>query len=56
MMEQDGNTPLHIAAAYGHIQIASLLIGNGADINSKDVVSILLYIYVTIYDISSILI
>ena len=44
MMGQDGYTPLHIAAEYGHTEIASLLIGNGADIDSKDEVSILVYI------------
>ena len=48
MMGQDGHTPLHIAAFHGHTEIVSLLIGNGADINSKDRVSILVYIYVTI--------
>ena len=44
MMGQDGDTPLHWAADKGHTEIASLLIGNGADINSKNNVSILVYI------------
>ena len=48
MMGQRGYTPLHIAAEKGHTEIASLLIGNGADVNSKSNVSILVYIYVTI--------
>ena len=48
MMGQDGYTPLHGAAKKGHTEIASLLIGRGADINSKDNVSILVYINVTI--------
>ena len=42
-MGQDGCTPLNIAAANRRTEIASLLIGNGADINSKDKVSILVY-------------
>ena len=48
MMGQDGHTPLHKAAEKGHTEIASLLIGHGADISSKDKVRILVYIYVTI--------
>ena len=44
MMGQGGYTPLHYAAENGHTEIASLLIGNGADINRKDYVSILVYI------------
>ena len=39
MMVQDGYTPLHCAAQKGHIEIASLLISNGADIHSKEKVS-----------------
>ena len=48
MTGQNGDTPLHCAAEKGHTEIASLLIGNGADIHSKGYVSILVYIYVTI--------
>ena len=48
MMEQEGYTPLNYAAQHGHTEIASLLIVTGADINSKNKVSILVYIYVTI--------
>ena len=44
MMGQDGHTPLHKAAENGHTEIASLLIDNGADIDSKTNVSILVYI------------
>ena len=44
MMGQDGYTPLHRAAEKGHTEIVSILIGNGADINSKNNVSILVYI------------
>ena len=36
MISQYGSTPLHWAAKEGHTEIASLLIGNGADINSKN--------------------
>ena len=45
MMGQSGGTPLHTAAKEGHAEIASLLIGKGADINSKDMVSILVHIF-----------
>ena len=50
-MGQSGYTPLHYAATIGHTEIASLLIVNGADIHSKDDVSILVYIcsYYMIY-------
>ncbi|KAJ7636552.1 ankyrin repeat-containing domain protein, partial [Roridomyces roridus] len=32
----DGNTPLHLALANGHADVAMLLIEKGADINVKD--------------------
>ena len=44
MMGQDGNTPLHKAAMNGHTEIASILLGSGADTHSKDMVSILVHI------------
>ena len=31
-----GETPLHIAAREGHIDIAELLINKGADVNAKN--------------------
>ena len=31
-----GNTPLHAALAANHASVASLLIGNGADLNAAD--------------------
>ena len=49
MMGQDEDTPLHLAAEKGHAEIASVLIDNRADINSKGNVSILLYICNFIY-------
>ncbi len=33
---QDGTTPLHMAAFFGHTEIAKLLLRNKADINAKD--------------------
>ena len=45
MMAQHGCTPLRNAAQKGYIEIASLLISNGADVNSKEKVSRLVYIY-----------
>ena len=41
MMGQDGYTPLHGAADNGRTEIASLLLGHGADINSNSWVSML---------------
>ena len=32
----DGNTPLHDAASYGHLEIAMLLMSYGADLNAKN--------------------
>ena len=40
-MIQFGSTSLHYAAEKGHTEIASLLIANGADINSEENVSII---------------
>ncbi|MGH0116284.1 UNVERIFIED_CONTAM: hypothetical protein FKN15_003464 [Acipenser sinensis] len=33
---QDGFTPLHVAALHGHAPLVSLLIGNGANINAQN--------------------
>ncbi|KAK1162097.1 ankyrin repeat domain-containing protein 27-like isoform X1 [Acipenser oxyrinchus oxyrinchus] len=33
---QDGFTPLHVAALHGHASLVSLLIGNGANINAQN--------------------
>ncbi len=35
-MDKDGNTPLHDAARYGRIDVATLLLDRGADIESKN--------------------
>ena len=32
----DGTTPLHVAAVYGHKNVAELLLTNKADANAKD--------------------
>ena len=32
---RNGNTPLHSAAFYGHMEIAELLLARGADVNAK---------------------
>ncbi|NRB28689.1 MAG: ankyrin repeat domain-containing protein, partial [Roseibacillus sp.] len=34
--EDDGSTPLHLAAWKGHFETAELLIAKGADVNAKD--------------------
>ena len=31
-----GETPLHLAAARGHVPVVELLIKNGANVNAKD--------------------
>ena len=48
MMGQFGYTPLHYAAEKGHTEIASLLICNGADIHTKNNVSINNLCYITL--------
>ena len=35
--DEEGLTPLHLAASWGHKEVAELLIGNGADVNTKDI-------------------
>jgi len=34
--DEDGVTPLHEAALWGHNEVAELLIANGADVNARD--------------------
>jgi len=34
--DEDGVTPLHEAALWGHNEVAELLIANGADVNAKN--------------------
>ena len=34
--DDGGQTPLHIAASWGHKEVAELLIAAGADVNAKD--------------------
>ena len=40
LKDKRGRTGLHLAAAHGHIDMVALLIGQGADINCFDKVSI----------------
>ena len=35
-VDEDGKTPLHFAAAFGHASVARLLLEAGADLNAKD--------------------
>jgi ankyrin repeat protein len=34
--DEDQRTPLHVAAAYGHVDVCSALLGAGADVNAAD--------------------
>jgi ankyrin repeat protein len=34
--DEEGLTPLHLAASWGHKEVAELLIGKCADVNAKD--------------------
>ncbi len=34
--DNDGGTPLHMAAAEGHKDVAELLLANKAEVNAKD--------------------
>lgn len=38
--DRHGRSPLHLSAAYGHHQLAELLLGQGADIDAEDRVSV----------------
>jgi ankyrin repeat protein len=35
--DEEGLTPLHLAASWGHKEVAELLIGKCADVNAKDI-------------------
>jgi ankyrin repeat protein len=36
MFYQEGSTPLMLACQEGHLEVATVLIENGADLNAKD--------------------
>jgi glutaminase len=36
LADYDGRTPIHIAAACGHGELAKLLVQAGADVNARD--------------------
>ncbi len=42
MLLQDGKNALHMAASEGHLEVATLLISKGADVNAADKVRVLL--------------
>ena len=37
---QDGDTPIHLASRYGHVQVVEKLISLGANVNVVDKVSV----------------
>ena len=37
---QNGNTPIHLALRYGHVEVVEKLISSGADVNAVDKVSV----------------
>ena len=37
---QDGDTPIHLALRYGHVEVVEKLISSGADVNVVDKVSV----------------
>jgi ankyrin repeat protein len=36
VIDEDDNSPLHIACSYGHTKVVKLLLKNGADVNIVD--------------------
>ena len=51
---QDGRTPLHMAAAAGHLNVVQYLVSSGADVNLKDKVSGVMYNFSSVHPFSSI--
>ena len=51
---QDGGTPLHMAAAAGHLNVVQYLVSSGADVNMKDMVSGIMYNFSTKHPFSGI--
>ena len=49
MNNQDGGTPLYVAAAGGHRDIVQLLLNKGANIGVTGVVSHRIYVYMLYY-------
>ena len=51
---QDGRTPLHRAAAAGHLNVVQYLVSSGAEVNLKDRVSGVMYNFSSVHPFSSI--
>ena len=51
---QDGRTPLHMAAAAGHLNVVQYLVSSGADVNMKGWVSGVMYNFSSVHPFSSI--
>ena len=51
---QNGRTPLHMAAAAGHLNVVQYLVSSGADVNLRDRVSGVMYNFSSVHPFSSI--
>ena len=51
---QDRRTPLHMAAKSRHLNVVQYLVSSGADVNLKDRVSGVMYIFSTKHPFTSI--
>jgi tetratricopeptide (TPR) repeat protein len=49
-IDKDGFTPLHLAAAKGHKDVAELLLANNAKVNAADLDGLTPLFYATVYD------
>ena len=51
---KDGETPLHMAAAVGNLDVVQHLVSSGADVNMKGWVSGVMYNFSSVHPFSSI--
>ena len=46
LLPQEQQTPLHLSAMCGHVDIINVLLFNGADIHVKDMVSVVIGLFI----------